>query len=105
MRIKISKSQWEQIGKTAGWMKKAQSAVGGNPIKYTFEPEYEINQIATYGVKMSSDHLDEIAAYIEKSPEGQNFNEMLKQKRLPSYNDFIAEMQKRNFVRLNLVPN
>ena len=26
MRIKLSKSQWEQMGKTAGWMKKAQSA-------------------------------------------------------------------------------
>ena len=27
MKIKLSKSQWEQIGKTAGWMKKAQGTI------------------------------------------------------------------------------
>lgn len=28
MKIKLSKSQWEQIGRTAGWMKKSQNMMG-----------------------------------------------------------------------------
>jgi len=31
MKIKLSKSQWEQMGKTAGWMKNAQVANPTSP--------------------------------------------------------------------------
>ena len=61
MKIKLSKSQWEQIGKKAGWMKKAQgfditeenSATEGlskeQIIKEVTEnlPDYSINLICT----------------------------------------------------------
>ena len=30
MKIKLSKSQWEEMGKKAGWMKKAKIADAGN---------------------------------------------------------------------------
>ena len=43
MKLKISKNQWEKIGKTAGWIKKAQN----NPTKFKIESfKYEVKPIA-----------------------------------------------------------
>jgi hypothetical protein len=44
MKITISKSQWEKIGKKAGWMKKANVVYKGTPCpKCGFEEHYILN--------------------------------------------------------------
>ena len=69
MKIKLSKSQWQQIGRTAGWMKQAHIQYG-NPLDVDSQLIKDYESIF-HALKMSNwnAYTPEIQARIKKLPD------------------------------------
>ena len=72
MKIKLSRSQWEEMGKVGGWIKTAQGRMDRNEIEQIPTTGHPSNPSHPVGKELTLDMIDKLMTQVDISPSNRN---------------------------------